>query len=46
MDKRGDIPYWLAMMVYVLISLVVILIIYGLASGKFNEYLGWLEGII
>jgi hypothetical protein len=44
--KKAEIPHWLVMLIYILISLFVILILIGLFSGKMNDFLDWLENII
>jgi hypothetical protein len=46
MDKKGEIPHWLMMVIYILVSLLVILGIYALIAGKLQDFLGWLEGAL
>jgi uncharacterized membrane protein len=45
MDKKGDMPFWVIMLIFSLITLVTILIIIGLAGNKVHGFLDWLSGV-
>lgn len=41
-NKKGEIPDWLMMLIWLLIGLVVVLFIIKLQGGKLLEFLDWL----
>jgi hypothetical protein len=45
MDKKGDMPFWLVMMILILAGLVVVLLIIFAASGKLQDFLAWLTEV-
>ncbi len=40
MDKKGDMPFWLVMLIWVLIGLAVVLMIIKLSGDKMAELIG------
>jgi hypothetical protein len=45
MDKKGDIPFYLVMMILVLVSLIVVLFIIFAMSGKLQDFIAWLQEV-
>jgi len=41
-NKKGEMPFWLMMLIWALVGLVVVLIILKTQSGKFTVFLDWL----
>ena len=46
MDRKGDIPFYLVMIILILIAIVVMMGIIFLANGQMKEFLAWLSGVL
>ena len=42
MNKKADLPFWMVMLIWILLGAFVILIIVGIERGKLLEFLDWL----
>ena len=45
MDKKGDMPFWLAMTIFVLVGLILLLLFIGAISGQMEGVFEYIENL-
>ena len=45
LNKKGDIPFWLVMVIIILVTMIALLLIITATGGKLNEFIEWLSNV-
>jgi uncharacterized membrane protein len=45
MDKKGDMPFWLAMTIFVMVGMILVLLFIGMLSGKMDSIYEFIDNM-